>query len=98
MKKFIILLISLFLGVFLSNNIQIDKIEKNDITTLAVCTDNHVDILSTDPPPTVYTTISTGNDLQSYLANSINNHSTKINSVLPIISDYITYIGENTLK
>ena len=96
MKKFIVLLISLFLGVILSNNTQIDKIEKNDITTLAVCTDNHIDVLSIDSP-VVYIITSTGSDIQYCLANSISNHSTKINNVLLFISDYITYIRGNTL-
>ena len=102
MKKFIVLLISLFLGLFLSTNIQVDTIKKNDITTLAICTDNNVDIVSTNVISTDYSFINTGSDIHYYLngimANNIsNNHSTIVNSV-KLYTDYLISAVNITLS
>jgi hypothetical protein len=84
MKKFIVLIISLFLGMFLSNiTTSTNTIKKNDITVLATCTGNNV-VLATNVLDTNYSFINSGTNLHYYL-NSIadicsNNHSTNLNS------------------
>jgi hypothetical protein len=84
MKKFIVLLISLFIGMFLSNiTTSTDTIKKNDITVLATCTDNNV-VLATNVLDTNYSFINSGTNIHYYV-NSIaniysNNHSTNLNS------------------
>lgn len=80
MKKFIILLISLFLGVFISNNIHVDKKVKNDITVVAPCTDNNV-ILATnvDNVHSVYT-INEAN-IHYYINSQYNNYNSNNHSI-----------------
>jgi hypothetical protein len=103
MKKFIILLICLFLGAFISTNHSTDTIKKNDITTLAVCTDNNATIVVADVISADYSFINTGSSLYYHLnsidianINSSNNHSTITNSVRVYMSYIISRIS-NTL-
>lgn len=83
MKKFIVLIIALFVGLFVSNyTTSTDTVKKNDITTVAVCTDNNV-VLATDVLDTDYSFINSGTDVHYYLnsiATNSNNHSTVLNS------------------
>jgi len=101
MKKFIVLIICLFIGLFISNNNQIDTVKKNDITTLAICTDNNVDIVSTNVISTDYSFINTGSDIH-YFLNSINansnNHSIITNNVILHMSYLISYVRNTLLK
>lgn len=97
MKKFIILLISLFLGVFISNNIHVDKKVKNDITVVAPCTDNNV-ILATnvDNVHSVYTINEANihyyiNSQYNNQTNS-NNHSIKNNTIILYKDMIMSYI------
>lgn len=99
MKKFIILLISLFLGVFISTSTHIDTIEKNDITKVAVCTNTNVDVISAEELDINYSPVSTGSDIHYYLTGvpTSNNHSTVLtNSIKLYMPSMVSYIS-NTL-
>lgn len=83
MKKFIVLLIMLFIGVFISTNYSNKEELKNDITVLAPCTDNNV-VLSTDLLSADYSYIVNGSSIHYYLSNCTNisnNHSIVTNSI-----------------
>lgn len=99
MKKFIILIVCLFIGLFISTNNQVDKKVKNDITKVAVCTNTNVDVISAEEIDINYSPVSTGSDIYYYLTGVpiSNNHSTILsNSINLYISALITYIN-NTL-
>ena len=99
MKKFIILLISLFIGMFISNNISTDTIKKNDITTVAVCTDNNVDVISAELFTTDVLYTNNGSSLYYYL-NSIstsNNQSSVITNSIKLHMLYLMSYVNNTL-
>jgi hypothetical protein len=99
MKKFIILLISLFLGVFISSNTHVDKKVKNDITKVAVCTNTNVDVISAEEIDINYSPVSTGSDIYYYLTgvSTSNNHSTVLtNSIKLYMPSMVSYIS-NTL-
>jgi len=77
MKKLIIFLILLFIGVLVSNkNSSVKEIKKNDITSVAVCTNNYI-ITSNDVVNHDYCFVNTGSDVQYYLSvinNNISNY------------------------
>jgi len=99
MKKFIVLLVCLFIGMFISNNISTDTIKKNDITTVAVCTDNNVDVISAELFTTDVLYTNNGSSLYYYL-NSIstsNNQSSVITNSIKLHMLYLMSYVNNTL-
>ena len=95
MKKFIILLISLFLGVFISTNTHVDKKVKNDITKVAVCTNSNVDVISAEEIDINYLSVSTGSDIYYYLTGvSSNNHSSVLTNITKIyMPSMVSYVS-----
>lgn len=99
MKKFIVLLVCLFIGMFISNNYQSDTIKKNDITTVAVCTDNNVDVISAELFTTDMLNTNNGSSLYYYLngITTSNNQSSVITNSINLHMSYLISYVNNTL-
>jgi hypothetical protein len=87
--------------MFISNNISTDTIKKNDITTVAVCTDNNVDVISAELFTTDVLYTNNGNSLYYYInsiTNSNNQSSVITNSINLHMSYLMSYVNNTLIK